>query len=87
MVSTKRLMRGPVRQKPSKQRIAAGSNDFDTCDVTNAIEAAFHLNRLEIGRLAGDLALVAARFLDEHIERAPYHFAIERAPLPVEDGL
>ena len=54
--------RGPVRQKPSKQRIAAGRDDFDANDLADTIEAAFHLNGLEIGRLAGDLACVAAGF-------------------------
>ena len=38
MVSTKRLARGPVRQKPSKQRIAARGDNFDAHDVTEAID-------------------------------------------------
>ena len=56
-------------------------------DLADAIEAAVHLNRLQIGRLAGDLTGVAAGLFNEHIERAPDHFAIERVPLLIEECL
>ena len=87
VVSTRRLARGPVRQEPPEERIGASGDDLGTNDFADAIEAPFDLNRLEIGRLAGDLARVPARFFNQHVERAPGHFAIECLPLSVEERL
>ena len=57
MVSTKRLARGPVRQKPSKQRIAARGDNFDAHDVTEAIALADRILLIENGAIALDVAV------------------------------
>ncbi len=56
-------------------------------NFADMIEAAVHLYRLKIGRLAGDLAGMAAGFFDEHVELAPDHCTIERVPLLLEAEL
>jgi hypothetical protein len=65
----------------------ASGDDLGANDFADAIETPFDLNRLEIRRLAHDLARVPARLFNQHVERAPNHFAIECPPLRVEDHL